>query len=67
MSLIKRGIFIQVNDQNVDWAFYDDRQHKTLKASGLLLQGGKKMSVKVTPFPFDGRLILQEFILEEAR
>ena len=67
VSLIKRGIFIEVNDQNVDWAYYDDRLHKTLKAKGLLTQDGKKMSVKVNPFPSDGRFMLQEFILEEER
>lgn len=67
VSLIKRGIFIQVKDQNVDWAFYDDRIHRTLKARGLLIQEGKKMSVKVTPFPSDGRFMFQEFILEEVR
>lgn len=67
VSLIKRGISIEVKDQNVDWAYYDDRLHKTLKARGLLLHGGKKMSVKVTSFPSDGRFILQEFIIEEVQ
>ena len=67
VSLIKRGIFIEVNDQNVDWAYYDDRLHKTLKAKGLLMQDGKKMSVKASSFPSDGRFMLQEFIFEEAQ
>ena len=66
VSLFKRGIFIEVNDENVDWAYYDDRVQKTLKARGLLSQDRNKMSVKVTPFPFHGRFMLQEFILEEA-
>jgi len=67
VSLIKRGIFIEVKDQNVDWAYYDDRLHKTLKARGLLIQDGKKMSVKVSSFPSDGRFMLQEFMLEEVQ
>jgi len=67
VSLFKRGIFIEVKEQNVDWAYYDDRLHKTLKAKGLLTADGKKMSVRVTSFPPDGRFMLQEFILEEAQ
>jgi len=66
VSLIKRGIYIENKEQHVDWAYYDDRFHKTMKARGLLIQDGKKMSVQVTSYPPDGRFKLQEFLLEEV-
>jgi len=67
VSLINRGIFLEIHDRNLDWAYYDDRRHRTLKAKGLLLEDGRKMSVKVTPYPISGRPMLQVFIREEAQ
>jgi len=64
-SLIKRGIFIEVKGRNVDWAYYDDRLHKTFQVRGLLLDDGERMSVKVTTFPSSSKPLEQELVLEE--
>jgi hypothetical protein len=64
-SLVKRGFFIEVKDRHVDWAYFDDRLNKTRKVRGVLSEEGNKMSVRMTSFPPDGRVVLQEFIREE--
>jgi len=64
-TLRKRGIVINLNDSNIDWAYYDDRLRKTFETKGVVQQDGERMFVKVTTFPSQNNTIKQELLLVE--
>lgn len=63
--LLKSHILIHMKGQRVDWHYYDDGKHQTVHASGRLLEGNKRMNVRLSTFPSSGGMHNQQLLRKE--
>jgi hypothetical protein len=63
--LLKGNIVIRLKGQQVDWTYYDDRHHRTVYASGRLLEGNRRINVRLSSFPSSGNALNHQLVLKE--
>lgn len=64
-AILKGCIFICLKNERVNWTYYDERHHRTVHASGRLLEGNRRIIVRISSFPSSGNVLKRQLVLKE--